>query len=38
VAVELAGIARRAGVDLEMVTRAAAIAVADRVRTVEPRH
>lgn len=38
VAVELAGIARRAGVDLEMVTRAAAITVADRVRAVERRH
>lgn len=35
VVVELAGIARRAGIDLEMVTRAAAIAVADRVRAAE---
>ncbi|MFN3216206.1 MAG: MazG nucleotide pyrophosphohydrolase domain-containing protein [Acidimicrobiales bacterium] len=35
VAVELAGIARRAGIDVEMATRAEAIALAERVRAVE---
>jgi XTP/dITP diphosphohydrolase len=37
VAVELAGIARRSGIDAEMATRAEAIALAERVRNVEHR-
>jgi tetrapyrrole methylase family protein/MazG family protein len=36
-AVELAGIARRSGIDVEMATRAEALALAEHVRTVEHR-